>query len=549
MTCDQSQPIQEKTTIGQRMRRRAVAAPSRIDKWSDDRKRAQPFPFHPYLLVVFPVTALYAANLDETFLVDVGLALVAVLAAAAATTSAMRFAFTTKQQAAIAGSYVLALTFCYKYLHEMVNTAVGVFVPHRYMLVAWALSVIVGLLWLHRARSNNARATRLLNLFSMALAIVSLLSIGLAGMRSLSMTRSVNPAHVVGEREKIALRPPVQPRDIYYLVFDRYGDNQTLKGHFGYDNSAFCEGLRKRGFYIATESRTNYPCSLMSMSSALNMQYYEMDVQEGMQYCQQFQNHRVGKLLKNEGYKYYYFGNWCNALRFNNTADVNYRFSLLPSEFARTLVATTPFGRLFRDMSFHKLILRKFEAVESTASSEGPKFVHAHFLLPHPPWLFDKDGSRVTWTQMVSRSNVENYRNQLMFANKRILEMVDAILDRSTVAPIIVIQADEGPLLWGMNRDESRLAKIRMRTGIISAFHLPEVDAAEVVPRTISPVNTFRLILRNYFGADMPMLADRTFYPEHTTRYGQIDDSRPNRFIDVTEKLRRTNVVTAKPDY
>ena len=536
------------------MIRRTVAAPPGDDNRSDDRKGAQPFPFHPYLLAVFPVTALYATNLYGAFLVDAGLTLVMVLGVAVTTTLVMRFAFRTKERAAIAASYLLALTFGYKSLHNAVNMALGAYVRQRYILLVWGLAVVVGLVWLHRAQLKDNKVTRFLNLFSTTLVIVSLLSIGVARMSSLSIIGSVDPAHFVGEQEKITLRPPVPPRDIYYLVFDRYGDNQTLRSRFGYDNRPFYDSLRERGFYIVTESRTNYPSTLASMSCALNMKYHEMGEQaedvsvRENQYYQLFQNHRVGKLLKNKGYKYYYVGNWRDLMRWNNTADVNYRLALSPSEFARALFATTPLANVFTCV-YPKYALRRLEAAQNMVSYEGPKFVHAHFLLPHPPWMFDKDGSKLTRTQRTSRSNVENYRNQLMFANKRILEMIDAILDKSTIAPIIVIQADEGPLLWGMSRDKDRLARIRMRTGIISAFHLPEVDAAEVVPPTISPVNTFRLIFRNYFGADIPILADRTFYPEHTTMFGHLDWTKPNRFIDVTKQLRATSIATANRDW
>ena len=43
-------------------------------------------------------------------------------------------------------------------------------------------------------------------------------------------------------------------------------------------------------------------------------------------------------------------------------------------------------------------------------------------------------------------------------------------------------------------------------------------------------MNTFRVILDSYFGADLPLLPDRTFI--------YTDYDHPYRFEDVTDKLR-----------
>jgi hypothetical protein len=44
----------------------------------------------------------------------------------------------------------------------------------------------------------------------------------------------------------------------------------------------------------------------------------------------------------------------------------------------------------------------------------------------------------------------------------------------------------------------------------------------------ISPVNSFRVVLNSFFGANLPLLPDRSFYSTW---------SEPYRFIDVTETV------------
>jgi len=58
----------------------------------------------------------------------------------------------------------------------------------------------------------------------------------------------------------------------------------------------------------------------------------------------------------------------------------------------------------------------------------------------------------------------------------------------------------------------------RNRTRILNAYLLPGNGASRLYD-SISPVNTFRVILNHYFGTAYPLLADRTFYSSPTDNY------------------------------
>jgi hypothetical protein len=53
------------------------------------------------------------------------------------------------------------------------------------------------------------------------------------------------------------------------------------------------------------------------------------------------------------------------------------------------------------------------------------------------------------------------------------------------------------------------------RLAILNAYYLPGVDSDLIYP-SISPVNTFRLILNTYFGADLPLLPDESYLSAHS---------------------------------
>ena len=102
---------------------------------------------------------------------------------------------------------------------------------------------------------------------------------------------------------------------------------------------------------------------------------------------------------------------------------------------------------------------------------------------------------------------------------------------------MIIVQADEGPTLRGDDRDQDDLQRYAIRAGILSAYYLPGVPAKEI-HTSISPVNTFRLIMREYFSANVPLLEDRVFIYQHI--FGTDEDQskiRQFEFTDVTDML------------
>jgi hypothetical protein len=123
---------------------------------------------------------------------------------------------------------------------------------------------------------------------------------------------------------------------------------------------------------------------------------------------------------------------------------------------------------------------------------------------------------------------VEQYRDQVIYLNQRIQEVINLILNTSGSNSIIIIQGDHGPgsrLKWN-SREETNLQE---RMSIINAYYFPDLDYTQLYPG-ISPVNTFRIILDQYFGTDLGLLEDRSYFSLM---------EKPYEFMDVTEELNR----------
>ena len=143
--------------------------------------------------------------------------------------------------------------------------------------------------------------------------------------------------------------------------------------------------------------------------------------------------------------------------------------------------------------------------LETIPAMDEATFTFAHFLKPHEPIRFDRDGNVIDYNAALSDEEYYFFE-QLHFINTRILEMVDRILEESSVPPIIILQADHGSTLgYGKDKDDQGI-----NLEILNAFYLPGYDSDQLYP-AITPVNSFRVVFNLVFGTEYPLLEERFF--------------------------------------
>ena len=82
---------------------------------------------------------------------------------------------------------------------------------------------------------------------------------------------------------------------------------------------------------------------------------------------------------------------------------------------------------------------------------------------------------------------------------------IDAILKDSAVDPVIIVMGDHGPGLL------PEVVVVNHRLKILYALHLPQETLPVAILADFTPVNTFRLVFSEFFGADIPQLEDRSY--------------------------------------
>ena len=501
----------------------------------------RPLVLHPLLFAAVPVLYLFSQNLALADISDAIRPLLFVVAIVAVLFLVATLVFRNAQKAGLAVSILVLLFFSYGYLFPADWETGNPVRAHGLWLPLWALLGVAGIVAAVRAGKRLPRVTSTLNVVAAGLVLFNAATIGVYKIRSGGQSEA-------SELEALVPNIPASSassndRDIYYVIFDRYGGSDALR-EMGFDNSEFLNFLSSQGFYVASESRGNYPKTLLSLASSLNMTYLDfltreigVDSDDEEPARRLIKRHEVARFLKSKGYQYIQIGSWWGVTSESPLADLNIKLGGL-SEFSSALVETTPLFPVgpaiseqldFRHREYNRALLQ-FEKIAETRDVPGPTFVFAHILVPHGPYVFDRDGTYVDVEEEQDRSFRRNYLGQLEFVNKKVTELVGALLSGPDEEdPIVIIQSDEGPGEAPGNWARASPKAWRKKFPILNAYYLPGVEDPGLYP-SISPVNTFRKVFDLYFDADLPILPDRTFIYE--------DLRHLYKFTDVTARIR-----------
>ncbi|MGH2463256.1 MAG: hypothetical protein ACRDFZ_06495 [Candidatus Limnocylindria bacterium] len=496
------------------------------DSWST-------VPVHPVLVALLFPLYLLAANADQWVDLSVAWLPIAVsVAAGIVLFAACALLFRGWQRGGLVASLLLLLFFSFGHVRiALADSGVS----GGGWAAIWIGLALLGLAAIQRGYRRIPDTTRLLNLVALLLVAYNLVSLGSYVAGQAGQTIGQDPAEVpLGE---ISHRP-----DVYYLVFDRYANEETLRELYGFDNSAFLAELEARGFTVARDSWANYGKTSLSLVSSLSLDF--LDAPEltaanpstfGPIHAALRGHLAVPATLKSVGYEYVHIGNWWEPGTRNVDADRVLLFRQ-ESEFTTALFETTALtllagiGAPSLDPEVVEVpdvnrahTLFEFEQVRAAAEASagaGATYMFAHFLVPHPPYVFQADGSQPSPEQLAERGPRASYVEQLRWTNARILELLDVLQDAPAgEEPVIILQADEGPFppRYEAHQDgfrwlEARPEEVQEKFGILNAYFLPGVDleAAGVDDRT-SPVNSFRVVFNAYFGTAFPLLPDQTY--------------------------------------
>lgn len=512
----------------------------------------------PFTLSLYEVLFLYSQNIKEYKLQVLTLPSAIALILTGIVFLIVQAILRNIKQSAIITSAFIFIFFSYgNFLEEGKNLRVGVLGAESIILTLSLLVFSAVVFGTFKFENKLLNMNKLLFALSVILIIFPLYDIIKFENREKRFLKANT------KQEKLTLDPidyKGERPDIYYIILDRYDGQRALAEQLGFDNSKFLNFLKDKGFYIPSNSTTNYPKTFLSLASSLNMEYMDFLTEEtngGMSGNQSIvtpyiQNSKVLEYLKNHGYLFYNVGSWWEPTHANPNADKNFfppkRGYFGTDEFATGFINTSIAAPILKyalhdpmDVSekqennvHRQSALYQFKVLENIATQSSPGFVFAHILLPHDPFVLDRGCNPISETVTDANTHQVNYINQLVCTNTKVEKMVNDIISKSKNQPVIIIQADEGtfPMNVPISENEgwgsAETTSLREKFPILNAYYFPDHDYSGLYD-TITPVNSFRVVFNKYFGEKFPLLEDKNVVFE--------DDNNYYRFIDVTLKV------------
>ncbi|MCC6499622.1 MAG: sulfatase-like hydrolase/transferase [Anaerolineales bacterium] len=475
-------------------------------------------PWYSILFGAYPVLALMAVNVGQIKVEAGWRALIICLAFAGILFLLLRLILRDWNRAAFLSALWMALFFSYGHVFITLTEKFSDVDFESWLLLAWLILFLLAILWAVKRSPSSPAA---LNVIALGLVVMSLWQIQ-PEVRKGSVHRVAAENAPVDEN----LTRPENPPDVYYFILDMYTRADLLQEAYGYDNSAFLDALRARGFYVAQCSQSNYVRTELSVASSLNMAYlqgldssFDPESIKRRVLWDSYKHNAVRYNFETLGYKTIAFA---TGFAWNELDDADVFFTPPPfsagmTEFETLFLNTTlaryvkEFGWVDADevmgQNFRDRTLLVFDSMGDIARMDEPTFAYVHLISPHPPFVFGPNGEPTYppdfWNekrQYPKDLYARGYQNQLTFLNQKVLEAVDTLIAESDTPPIIILQGDHGPWLQSNNK----------RMWILNAYYLPNHDQG-LYP-TISPVNSFRYIFDEYFKGNYDMLPDVSYF-------------------------------------
>lgn len=495
------------------------------------------FPFFSILIGLYPFIALWNFNKSQIYPQDVVQSLLITLAFTIVVWGLCWMIFGSAIRTSIAASLIFILFFSYGHVYNLIQDVriFGQAIGFLKLLVVYLVLLLVCFFVMMKVRNLPGFTVLLLNGILTFLIVMNLVQIfSYEGTRK----KKAIPPLPASTAASNAAGSSQQLPDIYYIILDAYSRQDVMLSQIGYDNSGFIEALRERGFFVADCSNSNYSGTVESVSSSLNYAYLDekdnLIDENGQLLPFDLSNNRVRADLKKYGYQFVTTRAFSSENDIQNSDiylnvldDRGVKDTIAQSQFTRMYFETTLLRVAFEYYYMNPLnndflpnwlflsdtedpmlgyasywynqTLYVLDSLDEFPEKEGNYLVYAHINVPHGPYVFDRNGGfKYTYNP---DDNIPYYTDSVIFINQRILDLVDSIIAKSDVPPVIILQGDHGAHVITTGADKHK---------ILNAYYLPG-DAHNDLYDTITPVNTFRIILRDYFDAQIGLLPDNLY--------------------------------------
>jgi len=340
---------------------------------------------------------------------------------------------------------------------------------------------------------------------------------------------SINIFNVSLPRDLISLQPSLPPLqlysksgrpNIYLIILDSYARSDLLLSRFNYDNSAFLNNLRDKGFIVDDCAMSNYTKTELTMSSMFNLNYLDDTSRDSR--WNNIRHSLVRSSLEQINYKIITFPTgfvWADIPDADFYITPTYKTPLVDFEFfwlrQNPLIylgklLPMDFSQLY-GYSYYQRTMNALDHFPTLSTlTDNPIFAYIHIIAPHPPFVLDQQGNFFDYTSLMRDEQTfldggfsTGYTMELDYLNRKVSDQLDVLMQNDPDA-IIIIMGDHGP--WFSEGLDAYK--------IFFTYRFPGKE--NVLTSCTSPVNLFRGIFSSYFMTDLPSLNTLYFLPDGT---------------------------------
>lgn len=523
--------------------------------------------FHPILVALFPILIIYSQNVGRMNIEELILPVILLVIFSIALYYGIKIVLKNPFKASIIVTLVLIFLFSYGHVYYLLNDVsidgfdIG---RNRYLIPAFTIILGISLFFIIKSNRIFDNATSIMNVISIVFLIVAISNIGFVAAENANCENCENQEIFYEgkdftkffEPHTFSISDEQELPDVYYLILDEYARSDALEEYHNFNNQEFVQYLEKKGFDVADNSFTNYPMSVQAIPATMNMNYINFLADEIGADVRNYEpligkdfglysNNMVIKNFKDMDYKIITFNTFALTLYENKLSDKVFcdrEKALLGNKLLDALARTSIFGyyvERWAEAELRQVTLCAFDEFGNAGKVfDEPVFVWAHIMLPHPPWIFGPNGEEITpGKPLLITDNPEfrdagwqpklQYTQQVEFANKKTIEVIEKILEHNQNS-IIIVQGDHGTA-WDLNWKDPGRDDVWQRLRNFNAMYFPDEFKRDSLYEDRTLVNTFRIVFNEYFGSEYEILENKFYWGWN---------EKPYNFKEMTEYLR-----------
>lgn len=287
--------------------------------------------------------------------------------------------------------------------------------------------------------------------------------------------------------------------NVYYFIFDQYGGYENLLLYTGYDNTPFYDSLEDLGFNVSKSSSGYTIDTINELPNLLNLARINDSSMSYDLRRKNLENPLLFRLFKEHGYKINLISDY-GAIPTGDYVDYLFETEMDEDTIQNFLIENTIYYPFLIEQYRNSRIIEVESLFQYMSKSWdiGPEnlFTFAYVEFPHEPLVVDEYGKNLPLSEKYNIENPDIYLGQLKYASKKILEVVEVIIEKDPEA-IVIIQSDHG------YRHPPNGLERSFMTNILNAVYY---RGEKVDIDTLSGLNTLYVVFNKFFGMDFKLI-------------------------------------------